>query len=94
MREGIAVDLSSDASDGLADLLRLRVSRLLEELGGGPVEGLYAVVMREAERGVLQAALERAGGRRAEAAALLGLHRNSLRRRMRETGLESAREDR
>jgi len=80
------------AEEGLSELLRRRVLRLLDELGGGAVEGLYTVVMREAEKGLLQAALERAGGRRERAAALLGLHRNSLRRRLRETGLERAEE--
>jgi two-component system nitrogen regulation response regulator GlnG len=42
---------------------------------------------------VLSEALRRAGGNQVKAAALLGLHRNTLRRRMEETGLAKPKAD-
>jgi len=74
-----------DAS--LADVVRVRVLALLEALGLGNVEGVYPVVMREVERALLEAVLAQVGGSRTEAARVLGLHRNSLRLRLRATGL-------
>ncbi len=77
--------------DSLAALIRQRVSALLSALSGEAVEGLHPVVMREVERALLGTVLEHAGGHRGEAARLLGLHRNTLRLRLRATGLESVR---
>lgn len=74
--------------EALSLILRRRVERLLTELDGTRVEGLYPVVMREVERSLLETVLDHVGGRREEAARILGLHRNSLRLRLRATGLD------
>jgi len=80
----------SPADESIAGLLRARVQKVLGQLQGTRIEGLHPVVMREVERSLLETVLEFTGGRRGEAAEILGLHRNSLRRRLRATGLEAA----
>ena len=79
------------SDDSLASVVRVRVRALLQSLGHGNIEGVYPVVMREVERSLLETVLTHADGSRSEAARILGLHRNSLRLRLRATGLEPAR---
>jgi DNA-binding protein Fis len=88
--------VSADAFDDvpLGDFVRRRVESLLTTLSGAPVEGLYPVVMREVERTLLSAVLAHTHGRRADAARILGLHRNSLRHRLSALGLSSPRKRR
>lgn len=51
-------------------------------------DGLYRVVVREVERPLLQKALEMTHGNQTRAATLLGMHRNTFRKKMVELGLE------
>lgn len=51
-------------------------------------EGLYRVVVREVERPLLQKALAMTQGNQSRAATLLGMHRNTFRKKMVELGLE------
>ncbi len=74
----------------LGALVSARIERLLTELGEGQVEGLHPVVMREVERALVETVLRHTGGHRERSALLLGLHRNSLRQRMRVLGLDHA----
>jgi two-component system nitrogen regulation response regulator GlnG len=53
----------------------------------------YARLLAEAERVVLSEAMQRCDGNQVKAAALLGLHRNSLRRRLEALGLMTDRGD-
>lgn len=76
--------------ESLASILRERLLRLLGEERETPVEGLHPALLRELERSLLSTVLEFTGGHRERAATILGLHRNSLRRRLRATGLEAA----
>ncbi len=75
--------------ESLGALLRRRVERLLGELAGARVEGLYPVIMREVEKSLLETVLAHTQGHKEQAAQVLGLHRNSLRLRLRATGLEA-----
>jgi len=58
---------------------------------GMPAAGLYDLVLREVERPLLEIALKACGGNQLKAAALLGLNRNTLRKKIRELGLVSGR---
>jgi Fis family transcriptional regulator, factor for inversion stimulation protein len=73
----------------MEQLVRDRLETLLDRLGEEPVAGLHALVMREVERGLLRLVLERCHGHRSEAARQLGLHRNTLRQKVAELGLET-----
>ena len=50
-------------------------------------EGLYRSVMARVEQPLLRAALERSGGNQLRAARLLGINRNTLRKRLRLFGV-------
>jgi len=56
---------------------------------GGESAGTEGRTFREMERGALLGALRASGGRRGEAARALGIHRSTLRRKMREFGIRS-----
>jgi len=53
-----------------------------------PASGLYERVLREIERPLLGIALEATRGNRIKAAELLGINRNTLRKKIRELDIE------
>lgn len=63
------------------------VSRYLEQLHGHDVVDLYAMVLSEVEKPLLQAALEHSGHNQSKAAKILGLSRSTLRKKMESYGL-------
>lgn len=56
--------------------------------GGSPEGGLHARMLATVERPFLQAVLEHCEGNQTTAAALLGLHRSTLRQKLRDLGLK------
>jgi len=68
------------------------VGRLFDQLGEHHVPRLYRRVIEQVERVLIEQALLRSGGRQQQAARMLGLHRNSLRYRMRVLGISSRRD--
>ena len=58
------------------------VSRYLEQLNGHEIVDLYAMVMGEVEKPLLQATLEHSGHNQSKAAKALGLSRSTLRKKM------------
>jgi two-component system nitrogen regulation response regulator GlnG len=56
-----------------------------------PSAGLYDRVIQEIERPLLAVALAECRGNQLRAAALLGLNRNTLRKKIRELGLDAGR---
>lgn len=74
------------AERSLEELCYARLAEVLDRLGNERLPGLHGTVIAEVERALLRAALERAGSV-AAAAEVLGLHRNTLARRLEELGL-------
>lgn len=86
------IDMTSDATvPALQNFVRDRVRELLRTHPANHLEGLYPALMRDVERTLLETVLEHVQGHRQEAARILGLHRNTLRLRLRATGLDAAR---
>lgn len=81
----IAAALASDCV--LADSVRRALDQYFETLDGQSSHDLYALVMNEVERPLLASVLERCGGNQSRAAALLGLNRATLRKKLRAHGL-------
>lgn len=65
-----------------------RLSAYAESLQGHLPEDMYRLIMPQLERPLIQVALELAGGEKQRAAKMLGIHRNTLRARLRDLGLE------
>jgi two-component system nitrogen regulation response regulator GlnG len=58
---------------------------------GLPAAGLYGRILNEIERPLLSIALTECRGNQLRAAELLGLNRNTLRKKIRDLGLEAGR---
>ncbi len=71
----------------LAEIVRRRIGSLLDRLGPHRAADLYRRVMREVERVLIEEALTRSKGTRQGAAQILGIHRNTLRLRMKALGI-------
>jgi two-component system nitrogen regulation response regulator GlnG len=56
-----------------------------------PASGLYGRVLQEIERPLLSLTLTQCRGNQLKAAALLGLNRNTLRKKLRDLGIEGRR---
>jgi Fis family transcriptional regulator len=57
------------------------------DLKGAEPDNLHQMVMDAAEKPLLEAVLKQAGGNQSKAADWLGIHRNSLRRKLVQHGL-------
>ncbi len=58
------------------------LERYFSDLDGSRPHALHEMVMRAVERPLLRFALERCGGNQSAAAELLGINRNTLRKKL------------
>ncbi len=63
------------------------VEHYLSQLSGHDAVGLHAMVIREVEKPLLEAALEYAGFNQTKAAKALGLSRSTLRKKLEQYGI-------
>jgi two-component system, NtrC family, nitrogen regulation response regulator GlnG len=75
----------ADNDAGLSELISMRVSELLE--ADGDPRNLYQKVVAEMEKPLIELALKRARGNQVHAARILGLNRNTLRKKLVEHGI-------
>ena len=88
-----AEGLSSTAKAVANDSLGLAVERQLSEYfaaheGALPPAGLYGRVLKEIERPLITVSLVATGGNQLKAAKLLGLNRNTLRKKIRDLDIQ------
>lgn len=74
------------AGASLEELCAQRLVSLLDRLGDETLPDLYQTVIAQVERALFRVAIERTGGVGA-AAELLGIHRNTLARKLTQLGL-------
>lgn len=83
--------MSGLEKSGLSTLIEGKLRSYFESLDGdAPVAHLYDHIMREVERPLLSIALEKADGQKGRAAEILGINRNTLRKKLLELGGERA----
>lgn len=69
-------------SDPLRECVREALSNYFAHLNGHPVSNLYDLVLAEVEGPLLRTVLEHTGGNQTQAAALLGISRSTLRKKL------------
>lgn len=72
----------------LSESVRIAVGDYFSRLDGHSVNGLYAMVLSEVERPLIQIVLEHCGHNQSKAAQVLGLSRSTLRKKIVQYGLE------
>jgi two-component system nitrogen regulation response regulator GlnG len=83
---------SAEDAQSLADAVEHHIRPLFSANNGElPESGLYARTLREFEKPLISLTLEATGGNQIKAAALLGVNRNTLRKKIRELDIEVVR---
>ncbi len=73
------------------DMVKAKLSGLLARIDGYPVNDLYEKVVARVERPLFDLVMAHTGGNQLKAAELLGLNRNTLRKKLAGLGLETKR---
>ncbi|MCY4461417.1 MAG: response regulator [Albidovulum sp.] len=82
---------SADSELTLSGAVKSYLERHFELHGGVPPRGLYRRVLREVEEPMIGLALGATGGNKAKCATLLGINRNTLRRKIENHGISAKR---
>ncbi|HXJ32761.1 MAG TPA: sigma-54 dependent transcriptional regulator [Candidatus Eisenbacteria bacterium] len=72
---------------GLEDAVRRRVWEILEQNGDATTGTIYDAVIAAVERPLIELVLDRAGGNQVKAADMLGINRNTLRKKITDLGI-------
>lgn len=86
--ESVKFDL---ASHSLEELVAAKVRGFVQVMGDAGQSGLYHLLLAEFERPLIALALEQCRGNQVAAARLLGINRNTLRKKITELGIKVAR---
>jgi len=78
---GFAVP-ESHRSEPLRECVRSALRFYLSSMGDHDINGLYQLVMSEVEQPMLEAVLEHTNGNQSAAAAILGISRGTLRKKL------------
>ncbi len=85
--EGALVVRRRQRAESLADCVREALESYFEQLGGHQTADLYQLVMTEIERPLLETVMRHTNGNQTRAAALLGISRGTLRKKLALHGL-------
>jgi DNA-binding protein Fis len=66
----------------LESIVELKISRFLDQVGKYYPQNLYSLIMKKTEKPLLSQILRRTGGNQVHAARILGINRNTLRKKM------------
>jgi DNA-binding protein Fis len=69
-------------SFSLEAIVEMKISRFLDKIGTYYPEDLHALIMSEIEKPLLTQILRRTGGNQVHASRLLGINRNTLRKKI------------
>ena len=79
-------------SENLSHAVEGHLARYFKALGGDePVSGLHGRILAEVERPLILATLHHTSGNQIKAAAILGVNRNTLRKKIRELNISTNR---
>ena len=92
---GITLNAATDRTDAarptprvpLRDHVATSIRRFLGDLDGCDTENLYEIALRELEIPLFAEVLQHCDGNQSRAASMLGIHRATLRKKLRDYGL-------
>ncbi len=86
MKEVVAIDQQS-----LEDVVRNKLSNFLDKAEDCDIEDLYPVVLAQVEKPLIELTLKRSAGNQLQAARMLGINRNTLRKKIQELKIDHPR---
>jgi len=78
----------SKKTEPLRDAVRDALAHYFAQLDGTSANGLYQLVMQQVEQPLFEAVMSQTGGNQSRAAALLGISRSTLRKKLAQYGIE------
>lgn len=66
----------------IEDVVELKISRFLDRLGTFQPDNVYDLIMSKAEKPLIKQVLRRVGGNQVQASKILGINRNTLRKKI------------
>ena len=76
------------SNQDLAACVKNALDEYFKDLDGQPPHAVYEMVLQCMERPLLEYVLNRAGGNQSKAAQILGLNRNTLRKKLKQYNLQ------
>lgn len=80
-------DLYTMSKDNIQDVVRKSLDRYFKDLGEQQPTNVYEMVVFTVEKPILEAVMARAEGNQSVAAEMLGINRNTLRKKLQQHGL-------
>jgi Fis family transcriptional regulator len=72
----------------LAACVRSALEAYFKDLDGEPPHAVYDMLIHCVEKPLLESVMHRAGGNQSKAAEILGLNRNTLRKKLKQHGIQ------
>lgn len=89
LAEELGAPLAGELSEFvLSDHVRLAMRTYFARLDGHEATNLYAMVIHEVEKPLIETVMEQCGHNQSKAAQVLGLSRSTLRKKMAQYGIE------
>ncbi len=80
-------ELASLEKYSIEDVVEFKISRFLDQIGSFFPDDLHDVIMSKVEKPLISQILRRVGGNQVHASKILGINRNTLRKKMKIYGL-------
>ena len=78
----------NELNEPLSNAVQNSVQRYFRQLNGEEVTGIYDMVLQETERPLLKVIMSETKGNQTRAAKILGINRNTLRKKLARYGLD------
>lgn len=75
------------SKDSIQEVVKKSLEKYFKDLGEQPPSNVYEMVVSTVEKPVLEAVMLRADGNQSQAAEMLGINRNTLRKKLQQHGL-------
>jgi Fis family transcriptional regulator len=75
------------SKDNIQDVVKKSLERYFKDLGEQTPSNVYEMVVLTVEKPIFEAVMARAGGNQSHAAEMLGINRNTLRKKLQQHGL-------